>query len=214
MSPRAAGDDGFTLLEVVLALTIFALMAAVLFSAFALGHRVIERAEVHFERNQKVRALDDMIGGYIRSSYPYRVSPQDPAVFYLGEADKLTFISSYSLAMGGRGMAKITLFWEGAGAGEGAIKLEEAVPVRLPDRSEPRQDDEETGQKSTLIVQDGVRQFAVAYLSPQSDDERWEDRWDAAEKRVLPRAVRLSYRTASGGEVRRVFPIMMTVLGR
>ena len=222
MNPRFSGERGFTLLEVALALTIFALMAAVLFSAFSLGHRVIETAEIRFEQNQRVRALDDLIGGYIRSSYPYRTSPREPVIFYSGEADKLVFISSYSLAMGGRGMAKISLYWEAGSSG--AIKLEEEVPVRLPDRNEQMQNDRiyadwpqperEMGQKSSLLVHEGVRRFGLAYLDPQSEDERWEDRWDAREKRRLPRAVRLSYRTAAGDEVRRVFPIMMAVLGQ
>ncbi|HWO41860.1 MAG TPA: type II secretion system protein GspJ, partial [Candidatus Eisenbacteria bacterium] len=190
---------------------------------FSLGHRVIETAEIRFEENQRTRALDDLIGGYIRSSYPYRASPREPVIFYSGEPEKLVFISSYSLAMGGRGMAKISLFWEAGGSSAGAIKLEEEVPVRLQDRNEQMQNDRiypdwlgsdrEIGQKSSLVLHEGVRHFGIAYLDPQGEEERWEERWDAREKRRLPRAVRLTYRTATGDEVRRVFPIMMTVLG-
>jgi prepilin-type N-terminal cleavage/methylation domain-containing protein len=202
----ARSQNGFTLVEVILALTIFALMGVILFSVFSLSHRAVERSEVHFERNQKIRSFDDLIGGYIRSSYPYRASPQDAAVYYSGEADRLSFVSSYSLAAGGRGMAKIHLSWGGSEENEGIIKLEEEVPVRLDD------DPGEGGQRHSIVLQEGVKMFQLAYLDSQSDDDRWEERWDAAEKRTLPRAVRLSYRSASGRDIRRVFPVMVAVL--
>jgi hypothetical protein len=153
-----------------------------------------------------MRSFDDLIGGYIRSSYPYRVSPQDPAVYYAGEAERLTFVSSYSLAAGGRGMAKIHLSWGGSGETEGVIRLEEEVPVRFDE------DPGEAGQRHSIVLQERVKTFQLAYLDPQSDEERWEERWDAAEKRMLPRAVRLSYRSASGRDIRWVFPVMVAVL--
>jgi prepilin-type N-terminal cleavage/methylation domain-containing protein len=203
-------ERGFTLLEVLLALTIFALMGGILFGAFSLGHRAVERSEVHFDRNQRLRSFDDLIGGYVRSSYPYRTSPQAAAVYYNGGRDKLSFVSSYSLAMGGRGMALVHLSWNGSEQGEGVITLAEQVPVRLDEEDASA----ELGQRSKVVVQEGVRAFQLAYLDSQSADEQWEDRWDATEKRMLPRAVRLSYRSAGGREIRRVFPIMVAVLGQ
>jgi type II secretion system protein J len=203
-------ERGFTLIEVILALTIFALMGAILFSAFSLGHRAIERSEVHFERNQKMRSLDDLIAGYVRSSYPYRDSAQDPAVYFRGEPEALSFVSSYSLSMGGRGIALIRLAWDGREGGEGVVTVEEEVPVRLNEQ----EGSAELGQRNSVVVQEGVRRFQLAYLDPQNFDEQWEERWDAKEKRALPRAVRVTYRAAGGREVRRVFPIMVAVLGQ
>jgi prepilin-type N-terminal cleavage/methylation domain-containing protein len=206
----ARSQHGFTLLEVTLALTIFALMGGILFGAFSLGLTAVERSEVHFERNQRLRSFDDLIGGYIRSSYAYRASPQDAAVYYNGGTDKLSFVSSYSLALGGRGMALVQLSWNGGENGEGAITIEEQVPVRFNDEDALA----ELGQRSRVVIAERVRGLRLAYLDPQSADEQWEERWDAAEKRMLPRAVRLSYRLASGEEIRRVFPIMVAVLGQ
>ncbi|MBF8254302.1 MAG: Prepilin-type N-terminal cleavage/methylation domain-containing protein, partial [Deltaproteobacteria bacterium] len=99
---------GFTLIEVVLALSIFALMAAILYGAFALGHTAVEKSDANSTRNQKQRAIADLLGGYIRSTFPYRDSPQEQSIFFDGESDGLTFISAYSQGMGGRGMAKIS----------------------------------------------------------------------------------------------------------
>lgn len=204
LMPR--GQLGFTLLEAVLALTIFVLMGTILYGAFSLGHSAVARSRHAFEKNQKLRSLVDLVGSYVRSSYPYRVSVRDPSVFYEGEEDHLTFVSSYSLAMGGRGVAKINLSWEETDEGQGSLRLEEVVPVRLSE------EENEEGLHNTVVLERGVREFRLAYLDPTSAEEIWQEQWDAKEKRMLPRAVRLSYRNAAGKDVRWVFPVMISVL--
>jgi len=64
------------------------------------------------------------------------------------------------------------------------------------------------------LFQADMREVRFAYLDPQAEDEKWEDRWDGRERRVLPRAVGISFLNASGEEVRWVFPLMMTVLAQ
>jgi general secretion pathway protein J len=199
---------GFTLIEVVLALTIFALMGTILYGAFFLGHRAVEKSQGSFESNQKLRSFGDLLGSYIRSTYPYRVSPQDPTFFFEGEEDRLTFVSSYSLAMGGRGMAKVHISLENKENGAETVRLEENVPVRLGDESG------EYGQHNGAVLQEGAREFRLAYLNPQVEEEKWEERWNGGEQKALPRAVRVSYRNGSGKEVRWVFPVMMSVLAQ
>ena len=199
---------GFTLIEVVLALTIFALMGTILYGAFFLGHRALEKTQGSFEKNQKLRSFGDFLGSYIRSAYPYRTSSQDPTFYFEGEPDRLTFVSSYSLAMGGRGMAKVHVSLENTDGGEGTVRLEEGVPVRLTDENG------DSGQRNSLVLQEGAREFRLAYLNPQLEEEIWEERWNGREQKTLPRAVRVTYRTAAEREVRWIFPIMINVLAQ
>jgi len=201
---------GFTLIEVVLALSIFALIGAVLYGAFSLSHRAVEKSQASFEDNQKLRSFTDLLGSYIRSAYPYRQSAQDTTVLFDGQEDQLTFVSSISLAMGGRGMAKIRVAWEAAENGEGPIQLEEEVPLRL-NRNE---DLNPGGLRSDVVIQERVKELRFAYLDPKSEEEIWEERWDGREKLALPRAVRLSYRNHDGKEIRWVFPVMISVLAQ
>lgn len=203
-----ASRAGFTLVEVVLALTIFALMGTILYGAFSLGQSAVEKTQGSFEKNQETRAFGDLLGSYIRSSYPYRASPQDASFFYEGEEDRLAFVSAFSLALGGRGMAKITIGWEEADNGNGSLRLAEELPVRVGGESS------EGGQRNHVVLREGVKELRIAYLDPQSQGENWEERWDATERKALPRAVRLSYRTGAGKEVRWVFPVMMSVLAQ
>jgi|307.fasta_scaffold28069_4 prepilin-type N-terminal cleavage/methylation domain-containing protein len=201
-----AKPSGFTLLEVMLALTLFALLGTILYGAIALGHGAVERSRHSFEKNQELRSAVDLVGGYVRSSYPYRVSPQDPSFFYGGEETELSFISSFSLAMGGRGMAKIRLFWESQNGEEGALKLEEQVPVRLNDENGGG------GYTHDVTIRDRVSAFHLAYLDIKNEEEEWVEKWDLTEHKTLPRAVRVSFRTPREGQVEWVFPIMMAVL--
>jgi prepilin-type N-terminal cleavage/methylation domain-containing protein len=204
-------QKGFTLIEVMLAMTIFALMSTVLYGAFSLGHSAVEKSQRSFEKNQKLRAVDELLGSYIRSAYPYRASPQGATILFAGEQADLTFVSSFSLAMGGRGMAKVRLFWEGDEKAAGVLRLEEETPVRVP--SEEGNEVHE-GLSNGLVVREGVKKFRITYLDPQSDEEKWEERWDARERNTLPRAVRLNYLTEEGREVQWVFPVMMNLLAQ
>jgi general secretion pathway protein J len=203
---RGADSAGFTLIEVVLALAIFALLGTILYGAFALSHSAVDKSQASAARNQKQRSVTDLLGSYIRSAYPYRNSPQEQEVFFEGASDSLAFVSAYSHGMGGRGMAKIFIGFDGNGSAEAALLLEEVTPVRL------NTDEGPIGESHRVILEDRVEGMRIAYLDPDAEAETWEERWDGKERRMLPRAVRLSYRDPDGKEVRWIFPIMMHVL--
>jgi prepilin-type N-terminal cleavage/methylation domain-containing protein len=201
-----AGSAGFTLIEVVLALTIFALMGAILYGAYSIAHSSVEKSQMNSTRNQKQRSIVDLLGSYIRSAFPYRESPQEQTIFFDGDSENLTFVSAYSQAMGGRGMAKIQITKDENENGRTTVKLEETAPVRIDSEAGVG------GQTHSLLLQDNVKELRLAYLDPQAEEETWEDHWDGKERRMLPRAVRFIYQDERGREVRWIFPIMLTVL--
>jgi prepilin-type N-terminal cleavage/methylation domain-containing protein len=203
---KAMRSAGFTLIEVVLALTIFALIGGILYGAFSLSHSAVEKSQVNSMRNQKQRSIADLLGSYVRSTFPYRESPQEQTAFFEGDVESLTFVSAYSQGMGGRGMAKIQISMDEDDNGRETVKLEETAPVRLSSESGVG------GQTYSIVLQDNVKEFRLAYLDPQAEEETWEDRWDGRERRMLPRAVRFTYQDERGKEVRWIFPVMMTVL--
>jgi hypothetical protein len=165
----------------------------------------MEKTQIVFDGNQKFRAAIELLGSYVRSSLPYRSSPQDPEVFYAGEETQVEFVSSFSVANGGRGVAKIRIYAENGQGSAQVIKLEEQVPVRL------RQEGG-TAITNTLVLRERVSGFRLTYLDPQDERENWRDRWDQVERKGIPRAVRFSYRNENGKEVQWTFPVMMTVL--
>ena len=128
---RLRGTGGFTLIEVVLAITIFALMGGVLYGAFSLGHTAVEKSAKSFSRTQKTRSTADLLATYIRSGYAYRESIQEQTIFFEGERESVTFISAYSHGMGGRGMATIAIEKEETDTGRASFRLTETSPVRV-----------------------------------------------------------------------------------
>jgi general secretion pathway protein J len=202
--PRKA--DGFTLIEVVLALSIFALLGAIVYGAFALSHGAVTKSQNASARSQTMRSTADLLGSYLRSAYPYRSSIQDQAIFFEGESDSLSLISAYSHGMGGRGMAKVQIAAEPDDEAGAALHLEETTPVRVG------AEDESAGQTYRLVLRQGIRNFRLAYLDGQAEDETWQERWDGGERRMLPRAIRMSFIDDSGGNVQWTFPVMMVVL--
>lgn len=200
------GSAGFTLIEVVLALTIFALLGAILYGAFSLSHSALAKSQSAAGRGQTQRSTADLLGSYIRSAHPYRSSPQEQTIFFDGESDRLAFISAYSHSMGGRGMAKIQITADADNHGRGTLKLEEMTPVRVGE------DEGAAGESHRLVLQDRISNFRISYLDPQAEEQTWHEQWDGRERRVLPRAVRLNFVDPGGREVRWVFPIMIVVL--
>lgn len=205
---RPGRAAGFTLIEVVLAIAIFALMGGVLYGAFSLGHTAVEKSEKSFSRSQMTRSIADLLATYIHSGYPYRESIQDQSIFFEGERESLTFVSAYSHAMGGRGMSVVAIEKEETDNGRARFRLTETTPVRVG------ADGGDGGQHSNLVIQEGVRDFQLAYLDVEGDKENWEENWDGKERRRLPRAVRMSFIDAEGKEVRWVFPFMLAVLSQ
>lgn len=197
---------GFTLIELTIAMTLLALIAMTLYGAFYLGQRAVEKSQTRSEESQRLRSAGDLLAGYIRSAYPYRPSREVPSIFFSGQKDGLKFVSALSSGMGGRGLSQVTISWDGAGDGNGLLTLQEEIPLRLEGQGE------NGGYRNSIVLGRGIREFRIDYLDPQGEEEHWVDQWDGTERRMLPRAVRLSYLGEKGEEVQLVFPIMMSVL--
>jgi len=211
--PRLASlrksDDGFTLIEVVISLTLLAIMVAILYAAFAVSERVTAKAQARADVSQSLRTFEEVLGGYIRSAYPYRSNPRDPAVYFAGDDRSVEFISSLSTGLGGRGMSRVRISAELEGSRGATLLLEEEMPVRVGDKATGG------GYRNNILLAQGLSGLRFEYLDPGTDpqkpEETWVDEWDGKQKRSLPRAVRLVYR-GERGDVRWTFPVMMRVL--
>ena len=205
-SPKSQIPNGFTLIELTIAMTLLALIAMTLYGAFYLSQRAVEKSQSRASESQRMRSAGNLLAGYIRSAYPFRFSRQTPGIYFSGQEDRLEFVSSLSSGMGGRGMSRITISWEGGENGNGLLTLAEEIPLRLEGQGEGE------GYRNGIVLGQGIREFRLGYLDTQGEEENWVDQWDGKERKVLPRAVRLSYRGERGEEIQLVFPIMLSVL--
>src|SRR3989338_2836490 len=102
-NPKSKIENGFTLIEVTIAITLLALIAMTLYGAFYLGHRAVEKSQARSDERQKMRPREDLLAGYIRPAYPGRPPRDAPSLCFPGQEGRLSFVSALSSGMGGRG---------------------------------------------------------------------------------------------------------------
>lgn len=86
------GEAGFTLLELLISLTIVALIFAVVLGAIQIGSKSWESGEARAEENQRNRTLVDTLARDLTMIYPLRIKEQDKdMIAFHGKSDSLEF---------------------------------------------------------------------------------------------------------------------------
>src|ERR1043166_5886610 len=128
--PELRAERGFTLVEVVLAIALFAVLVGILYGSFFLSERAAAKAQARADVSQSLRTFEEVLGGYIRSAYPYRSNPRDPAVYFAGDDRSVEFISSLSTGLGGRGMSRVRISAELEGGSRRIYPLGESLSLQ------------------------------------------------------------------------------------
>src|SRR5947199_10106528 len=102
--------DGFTLLELVLAMSALAMIVAIWYGAFHRGIRAVESGERAVVTAQRLRAATDVLIRQIKSTVTYCARNEDADVdtypYFFGTATSLTFVTA-AAQQGGAGMARV-----------------------------------------------------------------------------------------------------------
>src|SRR4030043_332544 len=88
---------GFTLVEVMVSLTVLGFILLMIFGAFRLGLSAWERGDSIKEEYQKVRIISQLISQQIKSFVPYKIKTKKAEGDYLafnGKARSLRFVSA------------------------------------------------------------------------------------------------------------------------
>jgi general secretion pathway protein J len=181
--PRS-GAAGFTLLEMVLALVIFGMIAAVVYSAFYFGHRAVTSGERAADENQRMRLAEEFLGRQLRSAvYYFAKHDEEEIAFFLGAADGMTFVTSAPQSNGGTGLAVVTYRLV-----EGKLVVEERTNFTPDDLYDPPSN----ARVERAVLLDGFTSFRFEYLPREEMDLGWADKWDARDEDTLPAAVRVT----------------------
>ena len=86
---------GFTLLELIISLTLMSAVIVGVYATLSLGTDASERGEARSIENQRVRAALSLIARQLKSAYPLLLQTEgDTSVYFFGESDELHFIAS------------------------------------------------------------------------------------------------------------------------
>ncbi len=165
---------GFTLLELIIAITILPLIILIIGNGFRLGMNAWEKGENETVWTQRFRVLSGVLSQQIKSAYPYGMEVDEERVMlFEGTSDSIMFVTT--LTDSGYGGFKWVRYFHK----EGTLFHKEGL---LPDKKlmEKTSGDEE-------VVDTNIEEISFAYLS--LEDKEWKDSWEYGEK--LPGAVRV-----------------------
>lgn len=188
---------GFTLLEIVLAMTMLALLSAICYGAFYVGIRAVERGEVAVVSAQRLRATSDVFTRQVRSVEPFPRADGFGEPYFVGTSTSVSFVTA-AAQLGGGGLAQVTYRLEGDPP---RLVLEEVPFFSAYTVGRPGG---ESLLARTAVLLEGVEGLEFKYLRRDEDDcedchcdhENWCSVWDTSPSRddpatLLPVAVRL-----------------------
>ncbi len=157
--------SGFTILELIVSITILTLIALIMGQGFRIGVNSWEKGEAETVETQKLRILSGMLTQQLKSFYLYRTKLEDEnkeSILFRGENDSILFVTT--LADSSYGGLK----WVRYSFNEGVLYYKEGM---LPDKDvlDKIEGDEE-------ILDSDIEEVVFEYYYGQEDE--WKDSWD------------------------------------
>lgn len=179
-------DRGFTLLELLLALSIVAALLVIMFGGLRVGLAAWRRGEERAAVLEHGRSLAQLLERALAGTFPYLAAlnaSEEVRILFDGQPDRLTFVTVSPPVPAPVPVAftAVSLSREA----QGFALREQVMPNRGPlDRVAP------------VLVDPAVIAVRFRYLS--DGPEGWQEQWDMAKEDALHRAVEITLATAAG----------------
>jgi len=193
---RCRSSAGFTLLELLIAITLLSLLLAALFGGLRLGARAWERSEERLDESARLQVVQNFLRERLTEAYPLTAEDQTGRLrlAFEGTADALRFVTVMPAYLG-TGFAELVLEVDDRSETRDLV-----VQWRRFELS-PQLDDQEPQVKVLLADIEGLE---IAYYGALARGEPilWYERW--REVMALPQLVRL--RVVFAEQDRRYWP--------
>jgi general secretion pathway protein J len=191
----AASDaSGFTLIEVIVTLTILGFIILMVSGTFRLGLSSWEKGDSIKEDFQKIRMISQLVSRQIKSAVPYKIKTEKAEGDYLafdGKAHSLRFVSA--LAMKPKrpeGFVYVVYQLKDEGEKNGRLILYEQRALNRNFFEDDLKED------SALTLFEGVSQVRFEYYREADEEknrkEEWVEEWNVKEEKELPKALRMT----------------------
>jgi general secretion pathway protein J len=194
--PRPSRAGGFTLLELTIALLLFALMAGVLFGSLRLAARSWDGGEAKAAQATEMRQTEQFLREHLSGQYPQRMRrvAQFPLLFE-GSRDEVRYAASLPPRVRESGIHLFRL----AVAREGE-RSRLVLERTLPDLNAPVPEASFANAERSVLAED-IAELRLEYYGRDADaaetiEPTWRDRWD--DRQRLPIAMRIEIRPRKG----------------
>jgi len=180
-------NKGFTLIELVIALSLSAVIFVILLSAMRLAYKSQDKGAERIEIDQKIRVMGDRITWLLRGAHPFFVKKTDDReqkLYFEGESDSVGFVTA-SIDSYGKGPEDLAgLKWVSVFIDREGLKMREKV-FFLEDVF-----DDDGGK--VYLLDPGVKKLEFEYYDIPEDETQgdWVSEWDSDEKENIPSAVK------------------------
>lgn len=183
---------GFTLVEVILALTIVATLLVIAFAGLRAGLAAWQRGDERAEALERLRNLTQVVTRTLGAAYPYQTaaSGREPArLLFEGAPDRVAFVTAAPPFPGAHPVAfvAVTLGMSTTRA-PGLALTQKTLPNLQPFDS----------SLEPLLVDGSVADVRFRYLKEPRGE--WTDRWEGAVEQSLPVAVEVALTILRAGQ--------------
>ena len=186
---KSRKSDGFTLLELLISITILSLIFVIIFGAMRLANRSVDSGEKKIAFLERTRASMRIIDSQIQSLLPVSSSIEGEKKYrFTGEQ----FPSNYSVLGRQRGYVMVTYKVATGQNSEKALYLTETQMVGETEESPEIPDVvTESGKDDTLKLFDGFTEISFKFFKKEFDEEEgeWIETWEDEES--VPEKIQL-----------------------
>lgn len=191
---------GFTLVEVMITLTILGFILLMIFGVFRLGLSAWEKGESLKDDQQRARITSQLIARQVKSMVPYKIKTRKAEGDYLafeGKARSVKFVSALPLKISqSQGLVYVHYEFQRNGREEGALLLYEQRVLNRDFMKDPAK--EETGIPLMERLQEVRFEYYREEDTQKNETGEWVEEWNAQELRELPRAMRITVVSKKG----------------
>jgi general secretion pathway protein J len=199
---RHGRSDGFTLLELLIALAIVGALLAIAFGGLRVAIAAWNQGEDRAEFHQHARGITQIVGRVVGGAYPYRGSlgeAPERRLLFQGEETRIELVTRAAAFPGDVPVAftAIVIAVEDDAQGRALVVRQRVLPNWDP------------FTRATVVLRDpAIQGLELRYLNT---DGSWRDSWDAEAEQSLPSGVRIRFLTGQGGRLDSLPPLTVSL---
>jgi general secretion pathway protein J len=182
--PKQQKTSGFTLIEVLLAMTLLSIMVVLLFSSLKVGADSWNKGEKKIAEVNEKAVVYQFFKQHLTSARPLwdDFSDEERSFSFQGEKNKLQFISVFPASSERKGIQLFDIDFDPAGSGVINVTLKPFYPLL----------EDQQWQQEEVILLENVEEFELSYYSKEAPGSTglWVDYWQ--QKEQLPLLIKIN----------------------